>query len=442
MTAARGVLGKPRIVDDLGAGALLLPDALGRALAANDRVKYCFALLQLAEQHADHPELPVASLREDRLAARVDDADLDGVIAGARGAGPLLRVPHAERIHEMVVTCLEEMLAPVELAAAGAFRDRLRAVLATLPAVDGDLLPRGYVAAATHAGGGGETLHELVLDLHRELDRLHATLAEERIGGASVFGLADSDRPLVAAFAAGVARTAALKLDHPGLGTTALRSGAALILQNDLGTTDSHVLVMRIAGLEVTVIHTDPHLKRARFLQELLAAEGVSWAETRARDAPWLPDGEIYHLCSGRYAAPDRAALERFLEHVGSRLVFLIDWNRARKRLRHFVDGSGAIEVLRRAADRDLGHRAFLELGGERLLQDALEQAGAAAGARLDEVLERAAALDFLFFVMRAASEGLRGGRPPQAIRDDICTELARRRELAGHRDKTVASGS
>ena len=427
----RLVVGKPRIVGEIGAGALLLPDALGRALAANDRVKYLMALLQLAEQRADHPELALPSLREDRQAARIDDADLDGVIAAARREGPLLHLPHARRIHEMTVTCLEEMLAP--LAQAAAYRDRLRAVLRALPAVEGDLLPGGYVAAVTAAGNGAETVHGLVLDLHRELDRLHGALAEERIGDASVFALDDTDRALVEAFTMGVARTSALKLDHPGLGTTALRCGDTLILQNDLGTSDTHVLVMRVAGLEVTIIHTDPHLKRARFFQELLAREGVSWGETRSRDPGWIDDGKGYLLCSGRYTAADRAALESFLEHVGSRLVFLIDWNRARKRLRQLVDGPGAIEVLRRAADREVGHRAFLELGGERLVHDALERAGAPQAQRLDELLGgRGEAVDFLSFVLRASSEGLRARRAGPVIVEALGAELARR--LAGAR--------
>jgi hypothetical protein len=420
------VIAKPRIVDDIGAGALLLPDVLGRALAANDRVKYLFALLQLAEQHADHPELALPSLREDREAARLTDVDLDAVIAGARREGPLLRLPHARRIHELTVTCLEEMLAPLEPAAA--YRERLRALLRRLPVIDGDLVPDGYVAAMTGAGSGGESAHGLVLDLHRELDRLHAELAEERIGGASVFALSDGDRALVAAFTAGVASTTALKLEHPGLGTTALRWGDTLILQNDLGTSDTHVLVMRVAGLEVTIIHTDPHLKRARFFQELLAREGVTWGETRARDPGWIDDGKLYHLCSGRYVATDRAALERFLENVGSRLVFLIDWNRARKRLRQLVDGPGAIEVLRRAVEREIGHRAFLELGGESLVQEALERAGAPRARRLDELLgSREAAVDFLCFVLRAAAEGVRGRRSATVVAGAIASELGER---------------
>ncbi|MGA2776756.1 MAG: hypothetical protein ABSF94_04305 [Steroidobacteraceae bacterium] len=47
---------KALIIDELGERALLLPERLQQALAANDRIKFCFTLLQAAESHANHPE--------------------------------------------------------------------------------------------------------------------------------------------------------------------------------------------------------------------------------------------------------------------------------------------------------------------------------------------------------------------------------------------------
>ena len=55
--------------------------------------------------------------------------------------------------------------------------------------------------------------------------------------------------------------------------------------------------------------------------------------------------------------------------------MFLIDWNRARKRLAPLIGKPGAIELLAWAADAELGHRAFLELGGERIVFAAIEGA-------------------------------------------------------------------
>jgi hypothetical protein len=56
-------------------------------------------------------------------------------------------------------------------------------------------------------------------------------------------------------------------------------------------------------------------------------------------------------------------------------LVFLIDWNRARKRLRLPVLNETAVRILQSPADHAVGHRGFLSLGGERLVYNTLEQA-------------------------------------------------------------------
>jgi hypothetical protein len=47
--------------------------------------------------------------------------------------------------------------------------------------------------------------------------------------------------------------------------------------------------------------------------------------------------------------------------------VFLIDWNRARKRLGRFLKKTDAIDVLKWAADHNVSHRAFLQFGDVRL---------------------------------------------------------------------------
>ena len=76
---------------------------------------------------------------------------------------------------------------------------------------------------------------------------------------------------------AGVNATAPLKFDHPGLGTTATRAGDRLVIQNDIGTTDAHVLVLHVVGLTLTVMYTDIHAARLRFFQSLLEPMGFQW---------------------------------------------------------------------------------------------------------------------------------------------------------------------
>ena len=131
-----------------------------------------------------------------------------------------------------------------------------------------------------------------------------------------------------------------------------------------------------------------------------------------------------------RFDAPDARTLERYLTFLGSRIVFLIDWNRARKRLREFLRKGDAVRLLKWAADNNLGHRGFLKLGGERLLYEAIEFAQRTplhAGERLHEALGPEAAFEYLQFVLREAATGLLQGRSERFIRDAIKAELARR---------------
>ncbi len=61
--------------------------ALNAGLAANDRIKYAFSLLQMAIEHARHPEQPAAGQKRERLAAGIDDGRLDEAVAGAQVVG-------------------------------------------------------------------------------------------------------------------------------------------------------------------------------------------------------------------------------------------------------------------------------------------------------------------------------------------------------------------
>src|SRR6185503_14500608 len=119
--------------------------------------------------------------------------------------------------------------------------------------------------------------------------------------------------------------------------------------------------------LKATVIYTDAHRVRARFIRELLEPHDILWTATT--------NGHGFEVCTGSYDAPDQVALERFLTAVGSRLVFLIDWNRARKRLSRFVRKSDAIELLKWAAANNIGHEAFLKTGDIKLIHTALARA-------------------------------------------------------------------
>jgi uncharacterized protein Yka (UPF0111/DUF47 family) len=428
---------KLQIIDELGEGALLLPARINRALRANDQVKYYFSLLQSACAHADHPTQDFTDLRAERIACGSEEDVFDQVIVRSRATGDdaSYTIPHAGRIHCLVIDCLRAMVAPL-CAAAGRqgtngdprldYERRLDALLETLKAPKEDRVPASYVEAMTRVGTTGDSPHMLVMDLHRELNRLQAMVSEESIEGASAYGLREDDRILVRAFMAGLNSTAPLKFDHPGLGTTATRADDKLVIQNDLGTTDAHVLVVHVSGLDATVTYTDVHVERVQFFQSLFETTRMVWEGTRSR-ATVVGEGDAYQLCLGQMRARDLPDLERFLSFLGSRLVFLIDWNRARKRLQNFLGKRDAVAILKWAADNNHGHRGFLQLGGEQLIFDALSRLKGAPiryGQRLDEVLGREAVVSYLELVLRATSQGLLEGRSERLIRDEVRAEL------------------
>lgn len=435
---ARGA-SKSDVLWELGEQSLLLPLLANRGLEANDRAKYYLSLLQTARSHADMPAEPFSSLREERSAAGVAEPGLDHVVEQSRrlDAG-IYRIPGAGAIFQNLGAAIREMLAPLAAAqAAGSSPDeaRLDTLLADAPAPGSDLVGGGYIDRVTAARPErADSLHLLVMDAHRALNRLQARFATGTLDGALVYGLATGDRRLVAAFMAGVHETEALKFDHPGLATTATRAGGRVLIQNDLGTTSAHVVVIAITGLTATVTHTDVHVRRLRFFQCLLEPFPVHWSDTCQR-AGGAALGK-HHMTVGRYEAADPADLKAYLRHVGSRLVFVLDWNRARKRLSTFLPRGDAIDVLRWAADNNVGHMAFLALGGERLIYDAVELAAkvpARYGEPLSDVLGRDATVAITRFALRAAAEGMLAGKSQLLIRDELRVEVMRHFQ-ASHR--------
>jgi uncharacterized protein Yka (UPF0111/DUF47 family) len=424
---------KTQIIGELGQQQLLLPEFLGRALAANDRVKLCFSLLQAAEGHANHPEQPVPTLFAGQTVAGIGEADIERSLPESRlQPDGSLHLAGAGRLRGLIIDDVSTMLAPLALAGladAEAMATRERALKADLPDFEGDRVPAGVVDRITSADRRrGDSLHLLVMDLHKALNALQGQLATEDVDGARAWRITEEDRPLLRAFMAGVNQTAPLKFDHPGLGTTATRIGERLVVQNDIGTTDAHVLVLQITGLTAALTCTDVHAARLEFFRSLFKPFAVRWDDTTTRHSERLVEEANYYLCVGQFEAANAEALRRYLTFLGSRIVFLIDWNRARKCLREFLRKEDVAPLLKWAADQNLGHRGFLALGGEHLLYEAIEfaqQTPLRYGERLYEAIGPDVAVEFLRFVLRATAEGLLQSRSERFIRDEIKAELA-----------------
>src|ERR1035438_5248146 len=89
---------KSRILEVIGATELARAAQVNDALAANDRIKYYFSLLQMAIDHADHPDRPAVGLKRERRACGIDDTALDDVVETAERRGSAYRLPGAARI--------------------------------------------------------------------------------------------------------------------------------------------------------------------------------------------------------------------------------------------------------------------------------------------------------------------------------------------------------
>ena len=84
---------------------------INSALAANDRIKYYFALLQVAVTQGEGQAAP--TLRQERLACGIDDSTLDDVVRATRREGDCYRMPGCAKLLRRVAQELQTMAAPV-----------------------------------------------------------------------------------------------------------------------------------------------------------------------------------------------------------------------------------------------------------------------------------------------------------------------------------------
>src|SRR5450830_1389727 len=392
---SRKTMDKTLAVASLGQQRLLLPVWVKAALVANDRLKFYLSTLQASSQHAEHPREPALDLSRELAAAGLGSEtwllDLPG---GASRVDGQLMLPELERLRDALHEDLGLMARPVLALADPAqavLPARIQHWLDTLAALQGVRLDAMQLRSLTHGqrqgGPGDDSLHLLVMDLHKAINQLVPQVASELIDGAH------------------------------------------LLLQNDIGTNDAHVLVIQVQELTITLTYSDLHLRRFGFFQALLAPLGANWSVVESRTEAQLNQGQAYTVGTATFACADLAHLQATLEGLGARIVFLIDWNRARKRLLNFVSKPAAELLLRAAAEQELGHMAWLRAGGERLIFGAMQTVGEGAfrlGDRLDEVLGPDQASAFLLDVMRLATEALLHGQSPSLVADEARLLLAR----------------
>jgi len=419
---------KSAIVEQLGQVDLLLPSLIAEALAANDRVKLRLSVLQAAVERATKTDSPRFDLAGECRAAGIDHAALETLVNHAQlSPGERISAPGLRSLGAVIWDDLAAMIraiAAADPAAGERATKRLAAVQTSARFGSADDIELGHVARLTALSDrDGDSLHRLIMDLHKAINRLAATHSEQILAGAHVYALLPDDQAAVEAFMRGVGATEKLRFGHPGLATMATRAGGRLTIQNDIGETDAHVVVITVEADTVTVTYTDVHLPRAKFFTGLFRNFSVQWSGLERKSAAGLGDDSAFYLVGGRVAFDSNRRRDDFLESVGASLVFLIDWNKARKVLREWVSKTDAIRVLTWAAQHRIGHRAFLELGGGELVAAAVNHATPARigfGEHLDRALGRDAAVDFLKTVLRVSTEALLQGSSVKLARDRI----------------------
>lgn len=427
-------MNKIEAIASIGQDSLLLPARIKAALLANDRVKLYLSVLQAAAVHADHADVEPLDLSQEMTAVGERSAWLQNLAATASHVDGVLQVPNLQQLVKRLSDDLGLMARPlVESGIKGdPLCERFEHWLGWLAALGGEKITHEQMQTLMQGqrSHGADSLHLFVMELHKLINHLATTLSSEEIDGAHVWQLRAQDRARVSAFMRGLNRTAPLKFDHVGLDTAATCDGERLLIQNDIGTNDAHVLVLQIEGTAITLSYSDLHRSRFEFFQTLLAPFGASWSGVQPKVNALLNDGKAFTFGTACFECPDDQSMNGVLEGIGSRIVFLIDWNRARKRLLPFVDNHVAVDVLTEAARIDVGHMAWLKAGGDQLIYAAMQSAGRGdfrIGDRLDAVLDPAAVFEFLVDVLRLSAEALLKGQPSALVADETRMVLARR---------------
>ena len=93
---------------------------------------------------------------------------------------------------------------------------RLAAIRKLGPAANSDIVAfRDVMRLTAISDNDGDSLHRLVMDLHKALNGLAAAHAEEKLAGAHVSGLLPQDRGAIEAFMRGVHATEKLRVWPP-----------------------------------------------------------------------------------------------------------------------------------------------------------------------------------------------------------------------------------
>ena len=203
---------KSEIIEQLGQIDLLLPSLIAEGLAANDRVKLRLSILQAAARRARDPKNARFDMARECRDAGLDQVAMETLVNRATLAGDRISAPGLANLGIAIWNDMEAMLRAVKTgdgASAEPAAARLAAIRESAPFSSSDDVALGQIFRLTELSDrdNGDSLHGLIMDLHKALNRLAAAHAEEVLAGAHVHALLPQDRPAVEAFMRGVEAT-------------------------------------------------------------------------------------------------------------------------------------------------------------------------------------------------------------------------------------------
>jgi hypothetical protein len=169
---------KIEAVASLGQAELLRPARVRAALAANDRLKLYLSVLQAAHDCAQRGDARALDLAREFAVAGVDAPWLAQLPATAYREGKELHVAGLDRLAGLLAEDLCTMARPLEGDAD--FAARCAHWCAWLEALAPDTLSSAQLHALTSGKRGkDDSLHLLVMDLHKALNRLAGALQRD-----------------------------------------------------------------------------------------------------------------------------------------------------------------------------------------------------------------------------------------------------------------------
>lgn len=213
---------KTEIVERLGQTDLLLPSLIAEGLVANDRVKVRLSILQAAARRVRDPQAKRFDLANECRAAGIDPVAVEAVVGRASlSAGERITAPGLGSLGTAIWNDVETMVRAVkagDAAQGDSVLKRLSAIRGSASLGSSDDIELAQIARLTGlADRDGDSLHRLIMDLHKDLNSLAAAHAEEVLAGAHVYALLPEDRSAIEAFMRGVEATRKLKFSHPVL---------------------------------------------------------------------------------------------------------------------------------------------------------------------------------------------------------------------------------